>query len=155
MLVFIEWLCIAIGKMFILGKMGEEKWKGLVPFYSEYLIFKHCWNTQMFTLLALVSVGLYGFSKIYCMVSEYTDFTALNPFMAVTVLAGIVCLLLCITLLTITAIAAYKLAESFGHGILFTIGLLIFTPVFTLILGLGKDEFHPERGPVNVNCLAA
>ena len=40
-----------------------------------------------------------------------------------------------------------KLSARFGHGVLFGLGLMFLTPVFTLILGLGESEFlgNPEE----------
>ena len=41
-----------------------------------------------------------------------------------------------------------KLAQRFGHGVLFGLGLTFLTPLFTLILGLGSSEYYgnPEEG---------
>ena len=41
-----------------------------------------------------------------------------------------------------------KLAQRFGHGVLFGLGLTFLTPLFTLILGLGSSAYygHPEEG---------
>ncbi len=36
----------------------------------------------------------------------------------------------------------YKLSKAFGHGIPFTIGLVLIPNLFTLILGFGKSEYH-------------
>jgi hypothetical protein len=35
-----------------------------------------------------------------------------------------------------------KLAQSFGKGIGYTIGLILLNPIFTILLGFGSDEFH-------------
>ncbi len=37
--------------------------------------------------------------------------------------------------------ANHKLSKSFGHGVGFTIGLLLFESIFMLILGFGKSEY--------------
>jgi len=40
-----------------------------------------------------------------------------------------------------TAQEAYYLAKSFGHGIDYTLGLLIFPNLMVLILGFGNSEY--------------
>lgn len=35
-----------------------------------------------------------------------------------------------------------RLSKAFGHGIGFTLGLIFFSPIFYLILGLGTDEYY-------------
>ena len=40
----------------------------------------------------------------------------------------------------------YRLAQVFGHGVGFTLGLLFFPNVFTLILAFGSSSYY---GPVN------
>ena len=39
-----------------------------------------------------------------------------------------------------------RLAKSFGKGVLFGLGLIFFTPLFTLILGLGGADYRGPRG---------
>ena len=36
----------------------------------------------------------------------------------------------------------HKLSRAFGHGVPFTLGLLFFQPVFILILGFGRSDYH-------------
>ena len=40
----------------------------------------------------------------------------------------------------------YRLAKSFGKGILFTIGLLLLPNIFTLILAFGKSQYIGPKG---------
>lgn len=43
--------------------------------------------------------------------------------------------------IVVAIITYYKLAKAFGHGIGFTIGLLLIPWIFFLILGFGSDEY--------------
>ena len=123
-----------VGRWFILEKMGEKGWKALIPFYGEYLIFKHAWNTKMYwASLALACIG--GLGYLACVGLMATG----SPAIAVT--ASLVSLVASIAALVIDVRCIYELCKHFGHGIGYTIGMLLFDPVFALVLGLGKDEF--------------
>ena len=52
------------------------------------------------------------------------------------------------TFTIINLVMNIKLSQRFGHGILFGLGLMFLTPVFTLILGLGDSEYlgNPDEG---------
>jgi hypothetical protein len=39
-------------------------------------------------------------------------------------------------------IVANDLSKSFGHGVGFTIGLILLTPIFLLLLGFGDSQYH-------------
>ena len=53
-----------------------------------------------------------------------------------------------VTVTIINLVMNIKLSQRFGHGILFGLGLMFLTPVFTLILGLGDSEYlgNPDEG---------
>ncbi len=46
-------------------------------------------------------------------------------------------------------ILMFRLAVSFGKGVLFTLGLLFLPNLFTLILGFGKSQYFGPRGRAN------
>ena len=37
-----------ISRWFIFKKMGMPGWKGIIPYYGEYLLFRELWTTKMF-----------------------------------------------------------------------------------------------------------
>ena len=43
----------------------------------------------------------------------------------------------------------FKLAQSFGHGVGFTLGLIFLNFIFMLILGFGSDEYYGPAGAGN------
>lgn len=46
-------------------------------------------------------------------------------------------------------VVLYKLAQSFGHGVGFTLGLIFLNFIFMLILGFGSDEYYGPAGAGN------
>ena len=121
---FAWWLLDVIGKWFMFVKMGEAGWKSLIPFYSDYIIFRNVWQPVYFIVFIAVNViGAY----VSCSTGSDTGSYLLN-------------LLRCAAFI-IAFLENIKLARSFGHGYLFGLGLLIFNPLFTMILGFGSSVY--------------
>ncbi len=120
-------LTLAAGwKMF--EKAGEPGWKSFIPFYNEYTVYKFSWNTMIFWI-----------NFICVVLSRLLS----NSDMGLLVLiAGVVNLLSAVLYVGIS----YKLAQSFGQGVAFTIGLIILRPVFILMLGFGSADYIGPEG---------
>lgn len=124
LILFVWWLLDVIGKWFMFIKMGEPGWKSIIPIYSDYIIFKNVWQSLYFFILIAVNIA--------------------NAFL--TVHAGgetgsyLITLLRCAAFV-IAFLENIKLSRSFGHGYLFGLGLLIFNPLFTMILGFGSSVY--------------
>ena len=120
-------LILAAGwKMF--EKAGEPGWKSFIPLYNEYTVYKFSWNTMLFwlNLICVVLSRLLGNSDMGILL----------------LIAGVLNLLSAVLYIGIS----YKLAQSFGQGVAFTIGLIILRPVFILILGFGSAEYIGPEG---------
>lgn len=124
LVVTVVWYLLqAVAYWKIFTKAGEAGWKSLIPVYNIYTQYKISWNTQMFlVVLATVLVG--GF---------------LNSMDGIISIIGYILILVASVL---NWIAAHKLSLAFGHGIGFTIGLILLNPIFMLILGLSGDQYH-------------
>ncbi|MCQ2491846.1 MAG: DUF5684 domain-containing protein [Lachnospiraceae bacterium] len=127
------------GKWKVLEKMNEEGWKALIPVYSEYLIFKNVYSVKAFWISLFASIYALGAAEILKQINIEA--------MAVTFLP--VLLLVCLTQIAVALVAVvidlkvlYKLAKAFGHGMGYTIGLIIAEPLFACILGFGKSEYE-------------
>ncbi|CAK7072156.1 MAG: hypothetical protein EUB_03787 [Eubacterium sp.] len=59
-----------------------------------------------------------------------------------TLIAGVMSLVSVVLYIGIS----YKLGQSFGQGVGFTIGLMILRPVFILILGFGSADYIGPEG---------
>lgn len=106
---------VAYWKLF--EKAGEEGWKSLIPVYSGYMIYKIGWQPAAFWL-TLALAFLTGF------------------------VPGSLKILFSLGLLAVHFIFCYKLAQSFGKGIGFTLGLFFLNPIFMMILGLDNSRYQ-------------
>jgi len=103
----------------IFEKMGEPGWKGLIPIYNIYIICqKLSGNMNVFICYAV----LYALS-IFITADSFL-FTIVNLGLIITNL-----------------IIYHKLSKAFGHGALFTAGLVLLSPIFHYILAFGKSEY--------------
>lgn len=60
-------ILLIVAKWKIYEKAGEEGWKSIIPFYSDYILYKIVWgNGWLFLLLCIPFVGIV--INIICMV---------------------------------------------------------------------------------------
>lgn len=130
--ILVAWYIImAVANWKIFTKAGEAGWKSLIPFLNTYVLFKISWKAKMFwVMIGSLVLG----SVLTSIAGENGGILAILG--AVFSLASSV----------IGLISVHKLSKSFGHGILFTLGLIFFSPIFTLILGLGKSQYIGPNG---------
>lgn len=135
--IIIAWYVLTlVARWRVFTKAGLAGWKSLIPLYSEYCTFKISWKTTFFWLVlaaGLVSGILTGMIGNGENVPEIVSMLASISGMAVTV---------------INLVMNVKLSQKFGHGVLFGLGLMFLSPLFTMILGLGESEYlgNPEEG---------
>ncbi len=111
----------------IFKKAGEKGWKSLIPLYNSYIMYKIAWKTSMFWIVIALGVIysiLFGIS--------YSSGSAI-----VSVLAYVVD----IAVVVIGIMALHKLSKAFGHGAGFTVGLVLLSPIFILILAFGSSQY--------------
>ena len=123
-LALIWYLLLALGRWRMFEKMGEPGWKGLIPIYADYILYGRCWQPMLFwvSLVAAIVSGIGGNQ-------EHPGFLISIAGTLGSVLDAMLC---------------WKVSKAFGHGILFTLGLILLNPIFTLYLGFGPDAY---RGP--------
>ncbi len=134
--IIIGWYIImAVANWRIFTKAGEAGWKSLIPFLNSYVLFKISWKGRMFWVMVLTLV--LG-SVLTSMAGEEGGIIAIlgAVFSLVSSVIGI--------------INVHKLSKAFGHGIGFTLGLLFLSPIFTLILGLGKSQYRGPDGSLDL-----
>ena len=115
------YILLALGRWRMFEKMGQPGWKGFIPVYADYVLYDACWQTTFFwiSLVAAIICGIAGDGDRSFIVSVAG--------MIGTVFDAILCL---------------RLSRSFGHSILFAIGLILFNPLFVLYLGFGPDRYY-------------
>lgn len=126
----VMWILSIIGSWKMFGKMGEPGWKCLIPFYNTWVEYKHTWNPVM--LFPAVVLSFAG---------ELISRAAAEGSGLQTV-AALLTLGCCI----ITWVGAHKLSKAFGHGVGFTLGLILFPGIFQIVLGFGESRFIGRDG---------
>ena len=107
---------LAAGRWRMFEKMGEPGWKGLIPFYADYTLYKNCWQANGFWIALAAAVIAYAVGEGFLAFVASLILTAMDTRLY------------------------WELSRKFGHGLLFTIGLALFNPFFVLYLGFGPDS---------------
>ena len=134
------YVIILIARWRVFDKAGIAGWKSLIPFYSDYCTYKISWKTTVFwCLFAQTCVSGLLSGRISTLTENGEAVPAILSILST--IAGFV-------VAVINLVMNIKLAQRFGHGVLFGLGLTFLTPLFTLILGLGSSEYYgnPEEG---------
>ncbi len=127
--ILLIWLVINIVSLWrIFTKAGEAGWKSIIPIYNSYVQYSITWNTKIFW----VNIGLSIVSTIVSVIQNG------NSSMILTLISTIIS----IASTVIFIIASHKLSKAFGHGVGFTVGLVLLNPIFMLILAFGSSEYE-------------
>lgn len=135
-LVYLTFMVITvIAEWKLFKKFGEKQWKSLIPGYNSYLMYRYTWKPSAFWIYI---VSMVAFNVLN---SSSKDMAQTAPDSVwVTVL-----LLLAFPFGILTAVysilSSLRIAESFGKGKLFCIGLILLYPIFISILGFGKSNY--------------
>lgn len=125
---------IAYWKIFT--KAGEAGWKSLIPFYNSYTQFKITWDSKYYLILIAISI-------VSVLISTFSG-QSVNG--AVTGAASVISFAASVVCIVIAVMADYKLSVSYGHGVGFAVGLVLLSPIFMLILGLGSSQYVGRNG---------
>lgn len=113
----------------IFKKAGESGWKSLIPGYSNYIRYRISWRPLWFWVSALLLAGSIAL-ELWGVEGALWDGISMG--------IGAVGTL-------IHVIRNFRLGRAFGRGVPFCLGLVVFPPLFTLILGLGGSEYRGKR----------
>lgn len=123
-LVVIIWYVLSVIAYWkIFTKAGEEGWKSIIPIYNSYVQYRITWDVKFFWISIAVSVvgALLGYlGDAMSMLGSAFLFAAW----------------------VINILALHKMSKAYGHGVGFTVGLVLLNPIFLLILGFGKSEYQ-------------
>ena len=126
-------MIIAEWKMF--KKFGEKPWKSLIPFYSIYLLYKYTWKKSAF---CYYFVSYLTFSICLYAAKYLTQYYPDNDLGVIIILIAIP---FGIVMAVCNILSAFRIAESFGKGKGFCVGLVLLYVVFISILGFGKSKY--------------
>lgn len=120
----------------IFSKAGEAGWKGIIPVYCDYTIFKISWKPVFFW----ITIGLSVVAGVLSSIA--TAANAIGNVSAVAVICALLMIVIYVAIAIIYIIQTHKLSKSFGHGVGFTLGLIFLHPIFLLILAFGSSEYQ-------------
>ena len=148
---------VCVSRWRIFKKLGLPGWKGIIPIYGDYKLFKSRWRTMPFWVLVISNIMYYAgmFLTSFLMaesLSANTNFTGIEeitsffiPYIAAYGLLSVACL---IVTLAITVNLNYQLAKSFGDGIGYALGLTILPVVFYPLLAFVKKQKTRMKRPL-------
>ena len=122
-IVLVWYVLSVIADWKIFTKAGEAGWKSRIPIDNSYVQYRITWDVKFFWIS--IALGVAG--------------TVLGYFGDVMDAIGTLCMA---AGGIIGIIGLYKLSKAYGHGVGFTIGLVLLNPIFLLILGLGSSEYQ-------------
>ncbi|MGN1372829.1 MAG: DUF5684 domain-containing protein [Candidatus Coproplasma sp.] len=121
-------------KMFT--KMGEKGWKCLIPVYNLYIMLKRCAKVSYLWQMIVGGVII----ALIDILSYAKVIDAEITWMAIVF--GLLQLAAIIWVLVIEIKYMHGISKSFGHGAGFTVGLILLTFIFTLILSFGSSQYQ-------------
>lgn len=125
----INWIVYAIAYYFVLKKIGLRRWACVLPILAEWQLSKVLLRRMRSFYRPFVVAAVLLIFALY-----------LGPDQAL----GRVYLVIALIVWGIFIIRLYwRLAKAMGRGKLFAIFLIIFPPLFLLIMGLGKRGYQP------------
>lgn len=142
----IFWILMIIANWKIFKKAGEPGWKSIIPIYNVYIMFKIVnmknwfWWLIAINICASIMFAVDGFSPYTMTDAQFANFNyGAHP---TTIIA-----LLIIAIAEIWAAITYawRTAKVFGHGCVYTIGLLFLPNIFWLILGFGSSKYNKKN----------
>lgn len=122
--VVIFYVLVAVAQWRIFTKAGEAGWKGIIPVYNIYSLYKISWKTSMFWALLVLEL-------LSSIIQSASDGFLLSFVGWICSVAGLV----------IGIMGLHKVSKAFGHGAGFTLGLIFLNPIFLLILGFGSSQY--------------
>lgn len=144
--VLIYYVLLVIASWKIFKKAGEPGWKSIIPFYNAYILFKIVnlkgwfWGILCASIAIIFVMAIDGTTETFQMSEE--ELNAYNwgehPLTVVSLV------IYAIVSLCGEIIYSYRTSKAFGHGIAFTIGLLILPPIFWLILGFDSSKYDKK-----------
>ena len=142
----IFYVLLIIANWRIFEKAGEAGWKSIIPIYNVYIMFKIVkmknwfWWLVALSICALIMIILDGYGP-YIM-NEFQEVTVDN---SLHLMSYIAVFGMSIAVAWTVIICAWRTAKVFGHGVGFTVGLLLLPNLFQIILGFGGSKYNKKR----------
>ncbi|MCL2526529.1 MAG: DUF5684 domain-containing protein [Coriobacteriia bacterium] len=146
LLTFVVLIAASIGIALTFHKAGEAWWKALIPFYCEYTEVR-VGRSPVSWFWIMLSAGFVAtlvltMAFFVIMMGDGMASVGMSSFGLALAVAAIA---IYVVALTFYGRILHNLAQTFGKGLGFTLGLLFLSPIFWLILGLGQAQYRPEQ----------
>ncbi|MDO4537422.1 MAG: DUF5684 domain-containing protein [Coriobacteriales bacterium] len=131
-------IVVAHWKMFT--KAGEKGWKSLIPFYSDYILYKLVWEPKHYFVFLGSCVGMVLFNVLNFtfIIADGMLYLVPNNIFIFTALASISSFVLFGWYLVVNI----RTALAYGKSMFFALGLVLLPSIFTMIIGFGKAEYR-------------
>ena len=141
-----------VGSWFSFRKMGLPGWKGIIPYYSMYVLFEKLWETKKFwRVIIYTAVSIFTFIVGYVIVLITAVGNLNMAGSIILLLIGISLLIATVVLLILSLVIQFqlykRLAGAFGLQNGWAWGLLFVPFVMLPIIGFNKKIQY--YGPVN------
>lgn len=150
---------ICVSRWRIFKKLGLSGWKGIIPIYGDYTLFKNRWNKKPFWILTGSAVVYYAVSILtsYLMMNQlsggafYGSVEELKALMMpYIVISGATAIVYLIINFVIMIGLNTRVAESFDSGVGFAVGMTIIPFVFYPILAFSKSSAARKKRPLQM-----
>ena len=150
---------VLVSRRRIFKKLGLPGWKGIIPIYGDYTLFKNRWKVKPFWALMISNFVYYGGIILTGFVmsnnlSAVTAFSTIEEiksfFIPYIVIYGLSALAYAIISMVITIALNYRLSETFEHGFWFALGLTILPFVFYPLLAFAKKQETRKKRPLQM-----
>lgn len=121
----VAYIITALGYCKMFKKAGEPGWKGLVPFYNKYILYKISWRTNMFFIWLVLDIA----------------FAVLNRFREDNLILCLIAIVVGILAIVIDAKSCGRVSKAYGRGLGTAVGLFFLPVIFSWILGLGSAQY--------------
>lgn len=118
------------GTAMLFRKAGLPGWKGFIPFYNTWNLFRLTWSTKYFWILSGLTAVTAGLTILQ------------NLLGGTAVLIAYAAIALNLWYASVYIRSRLHLAAAYGRGIVVSLGLILFGPVFLLILGFGRAGYQ-------------
>ena len=131
-----------VARWIFFKKCGEEGWKSLIPFYTDYTVIKIAGLNWWWILILFAGSILSGMKSSINTTASLNDSAALSAFASIvaifSIFASIAALLARINY-------SYNITKRFEKNAGYAVLLVLFEPIMFLILGLSKnDKYNPS-----------
>ena len=124
-----------VSKWLFFKKCGEEGWKSLIPFYSDYVLVQISGLNWWWMLLLYVNIITNIISSFSSLFEQFDSIVALSITLILAIIGLVGTLMVLFTRFNIN----YNISKKLNQNIWYAILLTIFPSIMYFIIGLSKE----------------